>query len=629
MAQLELKSDESLLGRGECNMMVGPLSVTGELIYTTSRLHFEPSKLNQMVGVKALTIATDDIQQIEIVGIDRVITVTLPKRTVKFMGKWAKTVHDRIVSRRTDEIDLTQTVDGFGLDERYLVQTSMEYTNTSVVSVGGDLTVTAGRLRFEPSGLDRLMWRKIKIEASLHELEELELTGPKKLKFRVGDQVHHFAGAAATRIYSAIWAAKEHLASGRDQRDLVFESTPANLNRGVLSHPGVLVQTHDGLSFLINGTLDELLGIPRVSRFPWNDIERLDIKEGNNLGIWTQGGLTSLTVPALPEFGRFFLHAYGRRDGSLGQVLGLAKDPEEAEEEAQEASLMKAKLIADWSGRIPDISVEPIALWGPALRVSQKVGCIRGHVSLFNQYVIWVPEAGPESGLSPIVLPVAEIRRSLREGPPGPDLKLRLGNAELHLMPPMKQGFTVPFWEMVGDRVAELALRRRGSQEDMFLDDAGNRRNTYRVGLPLRHHIPARLRLFRGEEQDSVHSIRITNLSLGGAGFASAESFEVGSSLMVSIQLGSARVLTVPGQVIHARQIGKRNLNFGGIEFLDMSVVEAESLREIWTLCQRIEAQLERGVSEKDIPDIQEMLARANPSTSDDAPSDESDSSQH
>ena len=98
---------------------------------------------------------------------------------------------------------------------------------------------------------------------------------------------------------------------------------------------------------------------------------------------------------------------------------------------------------------------------------------------------------------------------------------------------------------------------------------------------------------------------------------------------MVSIQLGSARVLTVPGQVIYARQIGKRNLNFGGIEFLDMSVVEAESLREIWTLCQRIEAQLERGVSEKDIPDIQEMLARANPSTSDDAPSDESDSSQH
>jgi hypothetical protein len=613
MAAIEITADEKLLGKGECSMMVGPLSVIGELTLTSQRVHFEPNRLNKLVGIKPLTLRTDDIDKVEVVGIDRVITIATGDKTTKFMGKWAKAVHDRLQGQLSGTVDHRQTLDGFALDERYIVQTTLDYSATAVVMVGGDVTVTAYHLRFTPSALEKLMWRNLKVEVEIEAVEDLKLTGPRRLQFQVGEDAHRFAGAAATRVYAAIWAAQEQIKSARPSGDFVFEVAGASMQRGVLSHPGLLVQTRTGLTFLLGGALDALVGIPSISHYLWAEVSHIELMPGSRIMLASGAGQVVFTITNLPDYETGFLQGYSQVEGSSAQVLGLNDDPILREEDRAAASEIAAELVATWGARLPDLSDQTLALWGPALRVSRKVGCRRGHVAVFDEYVVWLPEGGIATGLNPIVLPIAKLQRIELQDKSVPGLRLRVGGGELHLMPPTQQRFNEPFWELVGDRAAEITLRQRDAQEaPSESPDVWNRRNTYRVGLPVRHHVPLEIRVVGTEEARPIAG-RMTNLSLGGIGFASATTLRVGTDVLVTMPQGESHNTNFLATVIYSRQVGRRKLIFLGLEFTQMSPLQKDELRHLWTACQRIEVQIQRGMDEKDIESLIDSIADESP----------------
>lgn len=613
MAGIEITTEEELLGKGECSMMIGPLSVIGELTLTSQRVHFEPNRLNKLVGIKPLTLRTGDIDKVEVVGIDRVITIATGDKTTKFMGKWAKAVHDRLQGQLSGTVDHRDTLDGFALDERYIVQATLDYSATAVVMVGGDVTVTTRHLRFTPSTLEKLMWRNLRVEVAIEAVEDLKLTGPRRLQFRVGEDIHRFAGAAATRVYAAIWAAQEQVASERPSRDFVFEVAGASMQRGVLTHPGLLIQTYTGLTFLLGGSLDALVGIPAISNYLWADLSHMELMPGGKIMLARGAEQVSFAIANLPDYETGFLRGYSQVEGPAAQVLGLSEDPIVREEDREAAAEIAAQLVATWGARLPDLSNQTLALWGPGLRVSRKVGCRRGNVGVFDEYVLWIPEGGIATGLNPIVLPIAQLQRIALQDKSVPDLRLRVGGGELHLMPPTQQRFTEPFWDLVGDRAAEITLRQRDAREAPSQSpDVWNRRNTYRVGLPVRHHVPLEIRIV-GTEEATPLSGRMTNLSLGGIGFASATSLPVGTDLLVSMPQGESRNTSFLATVIYSRQVGRRKLILSGLEFAQMSPLQQDELRRLWTACQRIEVQIERGMDERDIESLVESVADESP----------------
>jgi len=609
MAGIEITAEEELLGKGECSMMIGPLSVIGELTLTSHRVHFEPNRLNKLVGIKPITLKIDDVDKVEVVGIDRVINIATGDKTTKFMGKWAKTVHDRLQGQLSGTVDRRQTLDGFALDERYIVQTTLDYSATAVVMVGGDVTVTAHHLRFTPSSLEKLMWRNLLVEVEIEAVEDLQLTGPRRLQFRVGEDTHRFAGASATRVYAAIGAAQEQLESGRPRRDFVFEVAAASMQRGVLTHPGLLVQTRKGLTFLLGGSLDALVGIPSISHYLWDEVSHIGLMPGGKIMLASGTEQVVFTITNLPDYETGFLRGYSQVEGASAQVLGLNDDPILREEDRVTASEITAEFVATWGARLPDLSNQTLALWGPALRVSRKVGCRRGHVAVFDEYILWLPEGGTATGLNPIVLPIAQLRRIELQDKSVPDLRLRAGVGELHVMPPTQQRFTEPFWELVGERASEITLRQRDAREaPSESPDVWNRRNTYRVGLPVRHHVPLEMRII-GTGEAKLLTGRMTNLSLGGIGFAAASALKVGTDILVTMPQGESRNTNFLATVIYSRQVGRRRLIFSGLEFAQMSPLQQDELRRLWTACQRIEVQLQRGMDEKDIETLVDSVA--------------------
>jgi c-di-GMP-binding flagellar brake protein YcgR len=180
-------------------------------------------------------------------------------------------------------------------------------------------------------------------------------------------------------------------------------------------------------------------------------------------------------------------------------------------------------------------------------------------------------------------------------------------------MPPKERRFTEPFWQLVGDRAAEITVNQRDGQDAPSQSpDVWNRRNTYRVGLPVRHHIPLELRLI-GSEKSSVLPGRLTNLALGGIGFASAATLQVGSTVLISMPQGESRNTNFRADVIYSRQVGRRKLIFSGLEFTAMNPIEQDELRRLWTACQRIEVQIQRGMDERDIDPLSTILAEGPP----------------
>lgn len=601
---IKLQKDELLLGEGECSMMVGPLSVAGDLVLTTQRIHFNPSRLNKMVGVKPLSLKVSKMDKVEIVGIDRVVTISSGDKTTKFMGKWAKTVHDRLQALIAGTLEPSDTLDGFGVNERYLVQTGIDYSATSVLMVGGEITVTGRSLRFTPSTLERLMWRKLKIETAIEGIEELTLESNRRVSFRLGKDTHRFAGGPARKIYSAILAAKAHRASGRSEEQFIYDVANASIHRGVLSHPGLLVETWDGLTFLVGGALDKLVGVAPVSVLPWKEVERIDLNDDSRLAVSTAKSSVVFSTSDLEGRFEHLLRAFGRVEGEAARVLGLATDPQLKDADEDEADRIAGELVDTWGGRLPNLSGQVLALWGPALRVSRRVGCRRGHLGVFEEYVIWIPEGGITTGVNPIVLPIGQLQRLDNHDKPRPELRLRLGGGELHLLPPSRERFTKHFWEIVGERAAVITLREQSTSKKKKASDEGadvwNRRATYRVALPVRHQLPVQLRPVGTEEERTI-AARLTNLSLGGAGIATAESLTVGDTLLLSLGLGGNKTLTLKTTVIHSRQVGRRKLVRAGLAMATLSVLEEEELRKLWTGCQRIEVQIRRGMDEADI----------------------------
>lgn len=606
MISIELLADEEHLGKGEASMMIGPLSVTGEITLTSKRIHFEPNRLNKLVGVKPLTLETRSIKQLSIVGIDRVITVVANEKTFKFMGKWAKTVHDRLQGQLHGIEDHNQTLDGFALDERYILQTTLDYSATTVVMVGGDVTVTARHVRFTPGVLEKLMWRDLRIEVDIEQIEDLELTSPRRMQFRIGEDKYPFAGAAAARTYAAIWAARQHIVSGLPNREFVFEVTAASIQRGVLSHPGILVQTRTELTFFLGGALDALVGIPAVSHYRWADMGQIDLSQPGKLGVETSSQRVVFLIPNLGDLETAYLRGFCRLNTEDRNVLGLNDTPFLQDQDREEAAAITEQLGLTWGDRLPKLAGQTLALWGPALRVSRKVGCRRGHIGVFDEYVLWIPEGGTALGVNPLVLPIAHLQRVEFGDNSGSDLRLHLGGNELRLLPATEQRFTQPFWQMVGDRAAEISvLQQDGKEAPNQSPDVWNRRTTYRVGLPLRHHIPLELRLM-GTDERPVLLGRLTNLSLGGIGFASATTLQTGTTVLVSMPQGESRNTSFRANVIYSCQVGRRKLIFSGLEFASMGPADRDELRRLWTACQRIEVQTQRGMDDRDVDPLVE-----------------------
>ncbi len=306
---LDLRDDERLLGHGECSRLVGPLSVPGELYLTTARLYFEPDRLNKLVGIKALVINLSDITDAEVSGIDRVMTVTTGAKRARFMGKWARTVYERpesLVSEESGEDRQCWRHRGAALasHESLLVQSTLDYSATSVVMVPGELVVTPRTVSYTPRRLERLVWRNLEFEAPMDQIEELVLDGPRRVSFKVGDKEHRFNGVGSLEVYAAIWAAQDHpggdvvyvrgqpatgLSTGPGH--LVFKFGPVQVHRGVLAHPGLLIQTWRGLAFLLGGSLDKFIGLPQITRFDWPDVVRLDLSSDTRLVISTAMGV--------------------------------------------------------------------------------------------------------------------------------------------------------------------------------------------------------------------------------------------------------------------------------------------------------------------------------------------------
>jgi len=604
MADIQIKEGEELLGRGECSMMLGPLSVIGDLTLTSQRLHFEPNRLNRMMGLKSVTIETSKIKKIDIVGIDRVVTILDNKRTTKFMGKWAKTVSERLKALR-DQAARAADSSGFDAGERYLIQTSIDYATSPVVMVGGDITVTTRTVHFEPSGLEKMMWRKLKVQAPVADISDLTLSGPRRVEFRLGEEHHRFSGSAATRIYAALDAAKTHARTGLPSRDLVFDLMSASVERGMLSHPGTLVQLEDCLRFFLGGSLDALVGIAAITDFRWSELERVDVGEDSKLTLTQNGEKHILSVPGLSDHERSFLLAFGRASKDGQPTLGVTTGAASSDEEKAQAAAVSRTLRDVWGERLPDLRDQTLSLWAPSVRTSRRVGCRRGRIGIFDEYVVWVPEGDRASGLNPIVVPIAQLERIGLEQEAGVELRLRLDTSELHLLATEGAQVTQAFWEQVGDRAAELSVRQadRDASSLRSTPDVWNRRATYRVGLPVKLHVPAELRVI-SETQSLTASARVMNLSLGGAGLASAEAFPIGADILLSVCPEEERDITFRGRVIHSRRVGRRNLIFSGLEFADLSTLEDERLRRLWTSCQRIEVQLSRGVNETTIPPI-------------------------
>ncbi|MEE2827754.1 MAG: PilZ domain-containing protein [Myxococcota bacterium] len=596
MVSLELEQDEELLGKGEAAQMVGPLSVPGTLVLTNERIYFEPSRFNKMVGLKPLNLKISKIKSAQVVGIDRVVELTTAKKTVKFLGKWPRTVHDRLQSLLEGTMQQEATLDGFAADERYLLQAPIDYSASSVVMVGGEITVTARTVRFLPSAIERLIWRNLQIIAPVTELDDLKLDGPRRVSFRAGGAIHRFSGSGAREIYAAIVTARQHQLSGRPNKDLIFETWNASIHRGLLAHPGLMVHNADGLCFLVGGTLDQLVGVPEISEYPWNEIRRIDMTSANRLVLTTPGAKDTFSSTDLQERFEKMLPHFARVEGPDVPAFGIGEEePEPATREAIDT------IFSSFGSSIPDLSDQTLALFGPALRVSRKVGTRRGWVAVFDDAVVWLADGGLATGVNPIVLNIAKLQRKDNDDEAGTELKLRLGGGQLRLLTGGGVDFNRRFWSLVGDRAAKLLRAQpKGNKKGKDTSpDVWNRRATYRVALPVRHQVQVGLRVL-GVSSDRDFKGVLTDLSLGGAGLGSTEALEVGDTLQIDIGR-DGRTLTFEGCVIHTGRVGRRRLFRTGIEFTEQSRTEGDELRNLWTDCQRIEVQVRRGMDDRDI----------------------------
>ena len=144
--------------------MLGPLSVPGQLRLTDRSISFIPNRLNRLFGLKECTISLGDIDEVNIVGIDRALQIDAGGTVLKFHGKWARTIHERLVPT----LDAGTMEMKALLRERILVQGSAEYYPSSVVAVVGSATVTSRTVRFEPRDLERLVYRSSELSIPIN-----------------------------------------------------------------------------------------------------------------------------------------------------------------------------------------------------------------------------------------------------------------------------------------------------------------------------------------------------------------------------------------------------------------------------------------------------------------------------
>ena len=584
---------ESAIGEGECMQMLGPLSVPGQLRLTTDRLTFTPNRFNRIFGLKASSVEFDDIDSVELVGIDRVLQISAGNETLKFHGKWARTIHERLtLTLNADSLEMKAL-----MNERILMQAAAEYYPSALVAVVGTVTVTTRSVRFEPRDLERLVYRSAELTIPVSDLVDVELRGPRKVALNTGDELR-FASPEAPRLYATLHALVRHVASGDNSSEFYFDVCPAQYRGIVLSRNGLLSVTNQGLQFVAKGTLGIKDGVSDIYDWLFDEVTGLrQDRSSNRLLVATESQTHTLVCTELDARGEAIVQKYA--DSDVGPLPFYV---EKANISVADGAQSAWAILNNWAYRFPDLDEQKLLMFGPATLVSPRPGTRHGWCVLFEYSFIWLPRGGPDSGINPVELDLGELLRADDENEEEneDEIRFRYRGRSVRLIASEGRLFTRPFWSVVEEQRAKiLGLRPGVSAADARKASSAEpdeRRETYRTTLT---HRRRRETVIAHEDQSWTGEL--TNVSLHGCCVQLSESVESGLPVVITITENDGGKAVFHGHAIHCRQSASKQFWLCGIKF-DGVWEEQNAIRSLWTRYQREEARESKFINTGEFP---------------------------
>ena len=573
--------------------MLGPLSVPGQLRLTKERLSFTPNRFNRIFGLKASSFLLDDIESIALVGIDRVLQISVGDETHKFHGKWARTIHERLtLTLNADTMEMRAL-----MLERILVQTTAEYYPSALVAVVGTVTVSTRSIRFEPRDLERLVYRSAEMSVPVADLTDVTLRGPRKVTLNNGAELR-FVSSEAPRLYATITALVRHAAIGGNASEFFFDIWPAQYRGGLLSRNGLLSMTNQGLQFVAKGTLGIKDGTSDIYDWPFDKITGLrQDRSHNRLLIATESQTHALICTELDNRSETIVQKYADSDTGL-----LPFYVEKANISVANGAQSAWAILNNWAYRFPELDQQKLLMFGPATLVSPKPGTRLGWCVLFEESFIWLPRGGPDSGINPVELELGELLRGDDESEEEDEDEIcfQYRGRTVRIIASEGRLLTRPFWSIVDEQRAKLlglkpdepttVVRKTSTRE------SDERRETYRTTLT---HRRRRKTVVAHVDQNWVGEL--TNVSLHGCCVHLAERIESGLPVVITITENDGSKAVFHGHIVHCRQAVKKEVWLCGVKF-DGIWGEKNAIRSLWTRYQREEARESKWLNTGEFP---------------------------
>ncbi|MDP6934050.1 MAG: hypothetical protein QGG40_14090, partial [Myxococcota bacterium] len=396
MAELNLREGEQTLACEGCMMHRGPLAHSGRLTLTNVRLHFSlTGRLDKMVGAEDVEAPIAEIDSVEIKGLDNTLVVSLPKEQLRFSGKGARRLADRLRALLAEKGGQQEATVAFAPGERIVLQGDIDVYLKGMIASRGEVTLTDRRLRVVTrGGLESLLFQGKEVDAPLTGIRGVKRDG--RVHVLTEDQQLVLGGALSSQLFAILRA----MGVGSDQPVVpIHDFWKCSLQKGPLAVPGVLAVSQARLFFLPLGKLDAMVGAREVMA-DLHRVLRCELKGWPDRRLWIESTSGELAF-SFPEIDKVFRQLVDVITGAEPQGFsrGLV--------EGSRARIAREKFLARWQVHLEDEEqfsmLERCAWW------SEEFAVHKGWFVLTSERFLYLPLAGLQGELAPSSFPLSDL----------------------------------------------------------------------------------------------------------------------------------------------------------------------------------------------------------------------------
>lgn len=451
-----------------------------------------------------------------------------------------------------------------------------------LLSAVGEVTVTTHRIRFQPNRMEHLVGLAVAFEDLTAEITGFGISGFRhRLEVRTATRSTRFLGDVVPALYAALQSIAEVATGKVEWAEIDFAVWPASVCRGLVMHPGALVQTATQIAFLASGLLDSLAGVQSLSETPLMAISTVALTGRIDQRIEVAAGGVRTTY-ACSEAARRYEQLVGwLAMRAPGPVLGVGApltEPLRAEIEA---------VLLPWRAAHP--LPDPQA-FTPAVGLSADSPATPGYLLVGLEAAIWLPGRAFDPSRPPVSLPLGRERWIWDE--PGADVRAERDGIPYRWVTKAGAPFRAALFDQV-ERIRKRIALAWASSGTGVIADGQNRRDSYRVQVLDHRQPPISIRV-AVDGEFRLLSCRLIELSLGGCSIRTTAQLPADLLTRVDLTEGG-RTCSVRASVTYTRQGMHDQRWVAGLVFIDPPSDFDTVLRHVWMTLQQQQLRRLRG----------------------------------